>query len=109
MPPRRGEIWSATLDPTVGSEIKKTRPCVVISNSVVNQHRRTVVIVPLSSSPQAAPPLMVSVQCSGQACVAVIDQVRAVAKERLVRHIANLSAEHLQAVEAGLREILELD
>jgi mRNA interferase MazF len=109
MPPRRGEIWSATLDPTVGSEIRKTRPCVVISNSVVNQHRRTVVVVPLSSSPQAAPPLMVSVECSGQPCVAVIDQVRAVAKERLVRHIANLSAEHLQAVEAGLREILELD
>ena len=66
--PRRGEIWWANLDPTVGSEIKKTRPCVVISNSVVNQHRRTVVIVPLSSSPQAAPPLMVSVTCAGQPC-----------------------------------------
>jgi mRNA-degrading endonuclease toxin of MazEF toxin-antitoxin module len=52
---------------------------------------------------------MVSVECSGQPCVAVIDQVRAVAKERLVRHIANLSAEHLQAIEAGLQEILELD
>ena len=108
MPPRRGEIWSATLDPTVGSEIKKTRPCVVIGNNVANQHRRTVVIVPLSSSPQAAPPLMVTVQCSGQPCVAVIDQVRAVAKERLVRHIDNLSAEHLRAVEDGLREILDL-
>ena len=65
--PRRGEIWWARLDPTVGSEINKTRPCVVISNNVVNEHRRTVVIVPLSSSPRSAPPLMVSVQCSGQA------------------------------------------
>jgi mRNA interferase MazF len=109
MPPRRGEIWSANLDPTVGSGIKKTRPCVVVSNSVVNQHRRTVVVVPLSSSPRVAPPLMVSVQCSGQPCVAVIDQVRAVGKERLLRHIENLSAEHLRAVEDGLREILELD
>ncbi|HTB19082.1 MAG TPA: type II toxin-antitoxin system PemK/MazF family toxin [Bryobacteraceae bacterium] len=107
--PRRGEIWWVNLDPTVGAEIKKTRPCVVISNSVVNQHRRTVVIVPLSSSPNAAPPLLVSVQCSGQACVAVIDQVRAVSKDRLVRHIENLSTGHLQALEAGLREILELD
>jgi mRNA interferase MazF len=106
---RRGEIWWANLDPTVGSEINKTRPCVVISNSVVNQHRRTVVVIPLSSSPQAAPPLMVRVQCSGQPAVAVIDQVRAVAKERLVRLIESLSAEHLQAVENGLREILELD
>jgi mRNA interferase MazF len=107
--PRRGEIWWVNLDPTTGAEIKKTRPCVVISNSVVNQHRRTVVVVPLSSSPRAAPPVMVSVTCSAQPSVAVIDQVRAVAKERLVRLIENLSAEHLQAVENGLREILELD
>jgi mRNA interferase MazF len=107
--PRRGDIWWVNLDPTIGAEIQKTRPCVVISNSVVNQHRRTVVIVPISSSPRAAPPLMVSVQCSGQPAVAVIDQVRAVAKERLVRQMESLSAEHLQSVEDALREILELD
>jgi mRNA interferase MazF len=82
---------------------------VVISNSVVNQHRRTVVVVPLSSSPRAAPPVMVSVSCSGQPAVAVIDQVRAVSKERLVRRIELLSADHLGAVEDALREILELD
>src|ERR1700678_464138 len=93
--PRRGEIWWANLAPTIGVEIRKTRPCVVISNSVVNQHRRTVVIVPLSSSPQSAPPLMVTVQCSGQPAVAVIDQVRAVAKEPLVRHIEKLSGADL--------------
>jgi mRNA interferase MazF len=107
--PRRGEIWWATLDPTVGAEINKTRPCVVISNSVVNQHRRTVVIIPLSSSPRAAPPVLVSVTCSGQPAIAVIDQVRAVSKERLVRHIENLSAQELESVEDALREILELD
>jgi mRNA interferase MazF len=107
--PRRGEIWWAALDPTVGAEINKTRPCVVISNSVVNQHRRTVVVVPLSSSPRAAPPVLVSVTCSGQPAIAVIDQVRAVAKERLVRHIENLSAQELESVEDALREILELD
>lgn len=107
--PRRGEIWWANLDPTVGSEINKTRPCLVISNSVVNQHRRTVVIVPLSSSPRAAPPVTVGVTCSGQPAVAVIDQVRAVAKERLTRRVEVLSAENLAAVESALREILELD
>ena len=107
--PRRGEIWWANLDPTVGSEINKTRPCLIISNSAVNQHRRTVVVVPLSSSPNAAPPMMVSVQCSGQPAVAVSDQVRAVAKERLVSLIERLPAAELQAVEAALREVLELD
>jgi mRNA interferase MazF len=106
---RRGEIWWANLEPTVGSEIKKARPCLVISNSVVNQHRRTVVIVPLSTSPQAAPPLLVSVHCAGQPVVAVIDQVRAVAKERLAGLIERLSAQELKSVEDALREILELD
>jgi mRNA-degrading endonuclease toxin of MazEF toxin-antitoxin module len=52
---------------------------------------------------------MVSVSCSGQPAVAVIDQVRAVSKERLVRRIELLSADHLGAVEDALREILELD
>lgn len=105
--PRRGEIWWANLDPTVGSEISKTRPCLVISNSVVNEHRRTV--VPLSSSPRSAPPLMVSVTCSGKSAVAVIDQVRAVAKERLMSLIEKLAAKELDSVEVALREILELD
>jgi mRNA interferase MazF len=107
--PRRGEIWRARLDPTVGSEINKTRPCVVISNSIVNEHRRTVVVVPLSSSRRAAPPVMVSVTCSGQPAVAVIDQVRALAKERLVGFIEKLSDKELESVEVALREILELD
>lgn len=107
--PRRGEIWWANLDPTVGSEISKTRPCLVISNSVVNEHRRTVVVVPLSSSPRSAPPLMVSVTCSGKSAVAVIDQVRAVAKERLMSLIEKLAAKELDSVEVALREILELD
>jgi mRNA interferase MazF len=107
--PRRGEIWWAKLDPTIGSEINKTRPCVVISNSVINEHRRTVVVVPLSSSPRSAPPLMVSVTCSGKPAVAVIDQVRAIAKERLTGLIEKLPAEEFRSMETALREILELD
>jgi mRNA interferase MazF len=106
--PQRGEVWWARLDPTVGSEIKKTRPCVVISTSVLNQHRRTVVVIPLSSSPRAAPPVMVSVRCAGRPAVAMIDQVRAIALERLADRIELLSAEHLGAIEDALREILEL-
>jgi mRNA interferase MazF len=107
--PQRGEIWWARLDPTVGSEINKTRPCVVISNNVLNEHRRTVVVIPLSSSPRAAPPVMVGVTCAGKPAVAVIDQVRAVAKERLTGLIEKLPAEEFRAVEAALREILEID
>lgn len=107
--PQRGEIWWTKLDPTVGSEIRKTRPCVVITSSVLNQRRRTVVVVPIASSPRAAPPVMVGVECSGRAAIAMIDQVRAVAKERLMRRIEVMSSDNLEAVENALREILELE
>lgn len=107
--PRRGEIWWARLDPTVGSEISKTRPCVVISSTLTNERRHTVVVIPLSSSARVAPPLTVRVTCTGRKVVAVIDQVRAIAKERLTRRIEDLPLEQLQTIEGGLREILELD
>ena len=96
------------LDPALGSEVEKTRPCLVLSSNIVNERRKTVVVVPLSSSPQSSPPLLVPVQCGGRDAVAVIDQIRAVSKERLDRPIATLSVEHLEAVEQALREVLEL-
>src|SRR5260370_40017670 len=105
---RRGDIWWARLDPTVGSEIGKTRPCVVVSNSLINQHRRTVVVVPLSSAPQAAPPILVPVECAGRSVAAVVDRVRALAKGRLDRRIREESPEHLEDLELGLRQVLEL-
>jgi mRNA interferase MazF len=106
--PRRGEIWWVRLDPTVGSEIRKTRPCVVLTSNVLNDRRKTVVVIPLSSSPQASPPLLIPVDCEGRPAVAVIDQIRAMAKERLHRRIGVLSAQELAAIEDGVREILEI-
>ncbi len=106
--PRRGEVWWVNLDPTVGSEIKKTRPCVVIGTNVLNARRRTIVIVPLSSSPQPAPPLLVPVSCAGRSAMAVSDQIRAVAMERLVRRMGELSTADLNALEEALCVILEL-
>lgn len=106
--PRRGEIWWVSLDPTRGSEIAKTRPCLVLSTGIVNERRRTVVVIPFSSSPQASPPLLVPVTCEGRAVVAVIDQIRAVAKERLQKPIGMLPLEQMEAVEQALREILEI-
>lgn len=106
--PRRGEIWWVRLDPTQGSEIAKTRPCVIVSTDVVNQRRRTVVAVPLSSSPRPAPPILVAVTCGGRPAVAVVDQIRAVAKERLTSRIGEVSPDELAAVEDALCRILEL-
>lgn len=106
--PRRGEIWWVRLDPTLGSEISKTRPCLILSTDIVNERRRTVVVVPLSSSPHPSPPLLVSIHCAGRVVVAITDQIRAIAKERLQECMAEISPEDLEAVESGVRRILEL-
>jgi mRNA interferase MazF len=108
MIPRRGEVWWVRLDPAIGSEIAKTRPCVVLSTNLINERRRTVMVAPLSTSPQAAPPLLVPVDCGDRAAVVVVDQIRAVAKQRLQTRMGELSAEHLKAVAEAVREVLEL-
>jgi mRNA interferase MazF len=106
--PRRGEVWWVRLDPTLGSEIVKTRPCIIVSGNVFNKLRRTVVVVPLSTSPQPGAPLLVPVRCDGREVVAVTDQIRAIAKQRLERRLGELSARDVESVEHGVREVLEL-
>ena len=106
--PERGDIWWVALDPTLGSEIRKTRPCVVISVNVLNERRRTVIVVPLSSSPKASPPILIPVSCEGYSAVAVTDQIRAVAKERLRSRLGVVTAEEMAILEEGLRQILQL-
>ena len=106
MSPRCGEIWWVALDPTLGSEIAKTRPCVVLSRYIVNQHRRTVVVVPLSTASSAHPPILVAVSCGGKPAVAVVDQIRAIAKQRLRSRIGLLSEPEMEAICEALRQIL---
>lgn len=107
--PERGEIWWVALDPTLGSEIRKTRPCVVVSVKILNERRRTVIVVPLSSSPKASPPILIPLTCDGQRVVAVSDQIRAVAKERLRGRLGAVTDNELAALEAGLRQIIQLE
>ena len=106
--PERGEIWWVALDPTLGSEIRKTRPCVVVSVKILNERRRTVIVVPLSSSPKASPPILIQITCEGRAATAVGDQVRAVAKQRLLSRLGVVADEEMAALEDGLRQIMQL-
>lgn len=106
--PERGEIWWVALDPTLGSEIRKTRPCVVVSVRVLNERRRTVIVVPMSSSPKASPPILIPITCDGRPAVAVSDQIRAVAKERLRSRLGVVAEEEFAALEDGLRQIMQL-
>lgn len=108
MTPRRGEVWWVRLDPALGSEIKKTRPCLVIGTNVLNERRHTVIVIPLSTSPESAPPVLISVTCEGRRAMAVVDQIRAVAKERLLRRMGELTDQDVRAVEEALKVVLEL-
>jgi mRNA interferase MazF len=105
---RRGEIWWVNLDPARGSEIRKTRPAIVVTANALNRARRTVVVVPLSTGPQPRPPIIVSTPSAGPNSVAVCDQVRAVDKRRLTRSEGQLSAVDLRSIEDSLRRVLEL-
>ena len=104
----RGDVWWVSLDPTQGSEINKTRPCLVLTTNTLNELRKTVIVVPLSSSPEAHSPITVKVSCQGKNVVAVIDQVRAIAKHRLKSKIESLSAPDINKVASALAEICEL-
>jgi len=106
--PERGDIWWVALDPTLGSEIRKTRPCVVISVKVLNERRRTVIVVPLSSSTTSSPPILIPICCDGCPAVAVSDQIRAVAKERLRNRLGVVTPEEMAALEDGLRQVMQL-
>ncbi|MDD3847364.1 MAG: type II toxin-antitoxin system PemK/MazF family toxin [Syntrophorhabdaceae bacterium] len=105
---KRGDIYWVNLDPSTGSEIRKRRPCVIIGATPVNEARRTVVVVPLSSVGKPRPPLAVPVTCLGRKVVAVCDQIRAVDKSRLMEKAEEISREDLVEIEKGLRQVLVL-
>jgi len=105
---RRGEIWWVSLDPAQGSEIRKTRPCLVLTHDTLNELRRTVVVVPLSTAAQANPPITIQMHCLGKEPVAVVDQIRAVAKHRLQSKLGQASTEDLGEIEDALKKVLEL-
>lgn len=104
----RGEVWWVSLDPTQGSEIKKTRPCLVLTTNTLNKLRKTVVVVPLSSSAKAHPPITLEVTCDHKTVVAVIDQIRAVGKHRLKSKMETLSEEDLNSVTNAICSVLEI-
>jgi mRNA interferase MazF len=101
---KRGEIWLVNLDPTIGSEIKKTRPCVIVSPPELNQHLRTVMMAPMTSKGFAAP-FRVPVTHAGTKGLIVLDQLRSVDKQRLVKKSGQVSAKTLGIVLKTLQEL----
>ena len=102
--PTRGDIWLVNLDPTVGSEIRKSRPCVVVSPSDLHEHLRTVIVVRMTSKGRTAP-FRIPVTHAGQKGLILLDQVRAVDKVRLAKRLGTVSPKTLGAVLTTLQEV----
>lgn len=106
--PKRGDIFWVNLDPTIGSEMRKRRPCVVVSLSILNEKRLTVIVVPISTKGIPRPPLVVAVPSAGASSNARIDQIRVIDKTRLIEKEEELDHTDMESVERGLRTVLGL-
>lgn len=105
----RGDVYWVDLDPTKGSEMNKQRPCVLVGATPINLARRTVVVVPLSTSVIIKPPITVGVQCLGKKVVAVCDQIRTVDKTRLKKQAGSLSINDSNELDECLKQVLALN
>jgi len=101
---KRGEVWLVNLDPTIGSEIKKSRPCVIVSPAELNENLRTVIVAPMTSKGFAAP-FRVPVKHAGTKGLILLDQIRTVDKRRLSKRLGAISAKTLAATLAILQEL----
>ncbi|WP_178378168.1 type II toxin-antitoxin system PemK/MazF family toxin [Chroogloeocystis siderophila] len=101
---RRFDVFLVNLDPTIGSEIQKIRPCLVISPDEMNRHIATVIVAPMTTKGQSYP-TRVACQFQGKDGQIVLDQIRTVEKTRLVKHLGQVSLEAQQAVLSTLAEM----
>ena len=102
----RGEIWLAALDPTVGSEIQKTRPCVIISPPEMHDYLRTVTVAPMTTGSHPAP-YRISLRFRRKNGLILLDQLRTLDKQRMVRKLGMVDATTLSLTLAALREMFE--
>jgi mRNA interferase MazF len=101
---KRFEVYLVNLDPTVGSEIKKTRPCVIVSPDEMNRHIATVIVAPMTTKGRNYP---TRVECAfeGKSGQVVLDQLRTVDKKRLVKKMGRIDKTTQRAVLLALAEM----
>lgn len=103
---KRGDVWLAALDPTVGSEIQKTRPCLIISPPEIHDHLRTVIVAPMTSGSRTAG-FRVPVSFQGVEGLILLEQSRALDKRRLIKRLGQVSDAVLAQTLRTLRELYE--
>jgi mRNA interferase MazF len=100
----RGEVWLARLDPTEGREIRKTRPCLIISPPELHDYLDTVIAAPMTTGSRPAP-YRLSSNFSGKSGFVLLDQIRTLDKRRLTRRLGLISQRELLAILTLLREM----
>ena len=106
---QRGQVYWTQLDPVQGHEQAKTRPCAILSDTLINQRRGTVVVVPLTTTVQAAAfPLLVALPSMGEHTKARTEHIRAIDKSRLGRLAGTLSAQDMAELGAAIKKVLAL-
>lgn len=101
---KRGEIWLATLDPTIGSEIQKTRRCVIISPPEMHDYLRTVIVAPMTTGSRPAP-FRIPVSFEGKKGLILLDQIRTLAQTRLAKRLGAVTPKTLLATLATLQMV----
>ena len=103
---KRGEIWLVSLDPTLGSEIQKTRPCLIVSPDDLNSSLMTLIVAPLTTGSRRAR-FRIATKFRGKEGLILTDQIRTVSRQRLVKRLGSLPPATLDAVLQVLREAYE--
>ena len=104
---RRGDIWLISLDPTVGSEIQKSRPCVIISPVEMNEYLKTVIVAPMTTGSKPSP-FRIPVQHAGKEGLILLDQIRTVDKSRLMSNFGQVSPVTLKNTMLTLQDVFAL-
>jgi mRNA interferase MazF len=103
---RRGDVFLVNLDPIVGSEIGKTRPAVVVQNDLANRSSPTVTVIPISSTTERVFPFQIRIPAGegglSRESKALCEQVRTIARERLIQCLGQLSTERMKEIRAAL-------